>query len=114
LVIISLILFWRGHNAPGGGFIAALLGSAVVALVYLSSARDQVVGPARLPMILIGGGVSVAILTGLWGVIAKGSFLAPISGYVGDLYLTSALLFDLGVYAAVLGLVMEAFNLLGA
>jgi multicomponent Na+:H+ antiporter subunit A len=44
----------------------------------------------------------------------EGSFLAPISGDVGPLYLTSALLFDLGVYAAVLGLVMEAFNLLGA
>ncbi len=114
IVLISLILFWRGHNSPGGGFIAALLGSAVVALVYLASARDQAVGPARLPMVLIGGGVALAILTGLWGLLVEGSFLAPISGDVGSLYLTSALLFDLGVYAAVLGLVMEAFNLLGA
>ncbi|MFK5634480.1 DUF4040 family protein [Ornithinimicrobium sp. LYQ103] len=114
LVIISLILFWRGHNSPGGGFIAALVGSTVVALIYLASARDQAVGPARLPMILIGAGISLAVLTGLWGVAAEGSFLAPISGDVGSLYLTSALLFDLGVYAAVLGLVMEAFNLLGA
>jgi multicomponent Na+:H+ antiporter subunit A len=114
LVLISAILFWRGHNAPGGGFIAALVGSTVVALVYLASARDHAVGPARLPMVLIGSGISLAVLTGLWGVAAEGSFLAPISGDVGGLYLTSALLFDLGVYSAVLGLVMEAFNLLGA
>ncbi len=114
LLVISAILFWRGHNSPGGGFIAALVGATVVALVYLSSARDQQVGPARVPMVLIGGGVTVAILTGLWGLAVEGSFLAPISGDVGPLYLTSALLFDLGVYAAVLGLVMEAFNLLGA
>jgi multicomponent Na+:H+ antiporter subunit A len=114
LVIISLLLFWRGHNAPGGGFIAALVGSAIVALVYLSSARDQQVGPARLPMILIGSGITLAILTGIFGLVVDGSFLAPVSRDVGWTYLTSALLFDLGVYAAVLGLVMEAFNLLGA
>lgn len=114
LLIISAILFWRGHNSPGGGFIAALVGSTIVALVYLSSARDQQVGPVRAPMVLIGSGVTVAILTGLGGLVAEGSFLAPVSRDVGWTYLTSALLFDLGVYAAVLGLVMEAFNLLGA
>ncbi|WP_122263577.1 DUF4040 family protein [Ornithinimicrobium cerasi] len=114
LVLISFILFWRGHNSPGGGFIAALVGSAIVALFYLASARDQQVGPARAPMILIGSGVALAILTGLGGLVVEGSFLAPVSRDVGWTYLTSALLFDLGVYAAVLGLVMEAFNLLGA
>ena len=47
LALISAILFWRGHNAPGGGFIAALVGSSIVALVYLSAAKDHQVGPQR-------------------------------------------------------------------
>ncbi|MGB7450293.1 MAG: DUF4040 family protein [Ornithinimicrobium sp.] len=114
LAVISVILFWRGHNAPGGGFIAALVGSAIVALMYLSSSRDQPVGPPRAPTALIAGGVLLALATGVWGLVAKGSFLEPLHGKFLGQKLTSAIVFDLGVYAAVLGLVMVAFNLLGA
>lgn len=114
LVIISAIVFWRGHNSPGGGFIAALIGSSVVALMYLSNATDRQIGPARAPMLLIGGGVIVAALTGVLGMVLAGSFLEPIAGYVLGIKLTTSMLFDVGVYLAVLGLVMAAFNLLGA
>lgn len=114
LVAISAIVFWRGHNSPGGGFIAALIGAAVVALMYLSSATDRNIGHPRAPMLLIGGGVIIAVLTGLIGLVAAGSFLEPIAGYVLGIKLTTSLLFDVGVYFAVLGLVMAAFNLLGA
>ncbi|MGB3259045.1 MAG: DUF4040 family protein [Ornithinimicrobium sp.] len=114
LVVISAILFWRGHNSPGGGFIAALVGSAVVALIYLASSRDHPVGPPKAPVTLIAVGVLLALGTGIWGLIAKGSFLEPLHGeFLGQKW-TSAMIFDLGVYAAVLGLVMAAFNLLGA
>ncbi|MGB3829667.1 MAG: DUF4040 family protein [Ornithinimicrobium sp.] len=114
LVVISAILFWRGHNAPGGGFIAALVGSAVVALIYLASSRDHPVGPPKAPVVLIALGVLLALGTGVWGLLAKGSFLEPITGkFLGE-KLNSAMIFDLGVYVAVLGLVMAAFNLLGA
>jgi multicomponent Na+:H+ antiporter subunit A len=113
LALTSALLFWRGHNEPGGGFIAALVGSSIVALVYLSTAKDRQVGPPRLPVALIGGGILIAIGTGIWGLVAAGSFLEPLSGYWLGQSLTSAIVFDLGVYAAVLGLVMVAFNLLG-
>lgn len=114
LAVISAILFLRGHNSPGGGFIAALVGSSVVALIYLSSARDHQVGPPRLPVRLIGIGVLLALGTGLWGLLAKGSFLEPLNGELLGQKVNSAMVFDLGVYCAVLGLVMAAFNLLGA
>ena len=113
LMVISAAIFWRGHNAPGGGFIAALVGSAIVGLVYLSTSRDRQIGPPRLPLYLIGGGVVVAVGTGLWGLLAAGSFLEPLHGHVGSTHLSSSMLFDVGVYTAVLGLVMVAFNLLG-
>ncbi|MGB3686633.1 MAG: DUF4040 family protein [Ornithinimicrobium sp.] len=114
LAAISAILFLRGHNAPGGGFIAALVGSAIVALIYLASSKDHPVGAPRAPVALIAAGILTALLAGLWGLLAKGSFLQPIHGEILGYKWTSAILFDLGVYAAVLGLVMAAFNLLGA
>lgn len=114
LAAISAILFLRGHNSPGGGFIAALVGSSIVALIYLASNRDHQIGRPRLPVFLIGVGILLALGTGFWGLIAKGSFLQPLHGYAFGQNLSSAMVFDLGVYSAVLGLVMAAFNLLGA
>lgn len=114
LGVISAILFLRGHTSPGGGFIAALVGSAIVALVYLSAAKDHQVGPPRLPVFLIAVGILLAIGTGIVGLLAAGSFLEPLHGYVWGQSVSTAMVFDLGVYSAVLGLVMAAFNLLGA
>lgn len=113
LLLVSALLFWRGHNEPGGGFIAALVASIAVALHYLAQATDVSVGPPSLPRALIGGGVLVALGTGLVGLTA-GSFLEPLSGYVLGTKLSSSLVFDLGVYSAVLGLVVVTFGLLGA
>ncbi|MFC0582961.1 DUF4040 family protein [Micrococcoides hystricis] len=113
LTILSAIIFWRGHNEPGGGFIAALVGSAVVGLLYLSTSTDRQIGPPRLPVYLIGAGVGIAVLTGFWGLLGAGSFLEPIGTYFLGQHLSTALVFDLGVYLAVLGLMMVAFNLLG-
>ncbi|WP_168582905.1 DUF4040 family protein [Gephyromycinifex aptenodytis] len=113
LILVSAVLFWRGHSAPGGGFIAALVASSIVGLMYLSTSRDRQMGPPRLPLFLIGGGIMLAILTGLGGLVLRGSFLEPIHGHVGHVHLTSAMIFDAGVYIAVLGLIMVAFNLLG-
>lgn len=113
LSVMSLLIFLRGHNNPGGGFIAALVAAAIVGLAYVSSPVDRMVGPPRLPLRLIAGGIGVAIVTGIWGLLAKGSFLEPLHGYVGPIHVSSSMLFDVGVYTAVLGMIMITFNLLG-
>lgn len=113
LMLLSAVIFLRGHNEPGGGFIAALVGSAIVGLVYLSTSTDRQIGPPRLPLFFIGGGVLTATLTGLWGLAAAGSFLQPLHAHLGAIQVSSSMIFDAGVYAAVLGLVMVTFNLLG-
>ncbi len=113
LVLLSLVIFLRGHNEPGGGFIAALVGSAIIGLIYLSTSSDRQIGPPRLPLYLIGGGVLTAVMTGLWGLVARGSFLEPLYGHVGGVHVSSSMVFDAGVYAAVLGLIMVTFNVLG-
>ena len=114
LALLSLMLFLRGHDAPGGGFIAALVGSAIVALLYLSTSRDRQIGPpSRLPLLLIGGGVLVALGSGVLGFLHEG-FLEPLHGYLLGQHVSTSMIFDLGVYLAVLGLVMVTVNLLGA
>jgi multicomponent Na+:H+ antiporter subunit A len=113
LALLALLIFIRGHNAPGGGFIAALVGAAAVGLSYLSTSKDRQIGPPRLPLRLIGAGILVAIATGAWGLAVAGGFLEPLHAEPFGVHLTSSMLFDVGVYGAVLGLVMTAFNLLG-
>ncbi len=112
LGVLSAAIFWRGHNEPGGGFIAALVGSAAVALVFLSRSDHRTVGSPRVHLALIGGGVLTALATGLLG-FADSSFLQPLYGYVAGTKLSTSLLFDVGVYAAVLGLVLVAIDRLG-
>ena len=113
LVVISAVLFWRGHNAPGGGFIAALVAACAVAYVYMAKAADGPVSRPMIPVVLIGGGVLVATATGLLGYL-RGEFLQPLYWELLGTKVGSSLVFDVGVYAAVLGVVMVAFNLLGA
>ncbi|EYR63629.1 cation:proton antiporter [Actinotalea ferrariae CF5-4] len=111
VVVASVVLLWRGHNEPGGGFIAALMGGLAVALVQLPRGLH-----GRTPLRaepLLASGVAVAVGAGLLGML-DGSFLRPIRGAVevGGFYqsLTTSLIFDVGVYLTVLGLVVAAID----
>ncbi|MFW2513449.1 DUF4040 family protein [Demequina sp. SO4-13] len=112
IVVLSVFLLLRGHQEPGGGFIAALVGGAGFALIYLMSPTDDVRRIRLHYLALIGAGVVVGTGTGLLGLL-EGSFLAPLSVDILGYKLTSALVFDVGVYLAVIGVVLAAFNLLG-
>ncbi|MCD2262746.1 DUF4040 domain-containing protein [Dietzia aurantiaca] len=113
LAVVSVLLLWRGHNEPGGGFIAALVASCAFALYYLSRESDSPVSKPSTPVTFIGGGLILAGLTGVGG-YALGEFLEPAHWYILGQHISSALFFDLGVFFGVLGLVMTAFNTLGA
>jgi multicomponent Na+:H+ antiporter subunit A len=110
---VSALLFWRGHNEPGGGFNAALVGSAVVGLMYLSTSKDRQIGPPRMPLYFIGGGVMLATATGLWNMAATGTYMEPQHVEVLGQHLSTAMVFDAGVYLAVLGLILVSVNVLG-
>ena len=112
IVALSILLFFRGHNEAGGGFVAALIASAGFALVYLSAPSNAEAKIRLTYMALIGGGITIAVATGLLGFI-EGSFLKPLDTHILGMHLSTALLFDLGVYLAVIGMILAAFNLLG-
>lgn len=112
MLLGSAYLLLRGHNAPGGGFIGALVGASAFTLAYLAAPSDDQ-GRPRLPYLRIAGaGIVVAVLTGFVGYL-DGSFLRPLDGYVLGVHVTTALIFDVGVYLGVLGVILAALGLLG-
>lgn len=117
IVVLSLYLLLRGHYEPGGGFISALVGATGFALFYLGASADRL-APVRWPYRgLFASGIIVAVLTGVAG-MAVGSFLRPIRFDIplpwgGEYAFTSALIFDLGVYFAVVAMVIAVLNELG-
>lgn len=112
VIAMSALLFFRGHYETGGGFVAALVGGAGLALYFLAAPSDPA---GRIKMSyswLIGLGIVVGAVTGLFGFL-HGSFLAPFDINLGFTTIPSTLIFDFGVYLAVIGVVVAAINLLG-
>ncbi|MGP9722683.1 DUF4040 family protein [Corynebacterium sp. AOP40-9SA-29] len=112
LVAYSAVTLYRGHQAPGGGFLAALMLALGLVFWYLVQPNAKKIGKTDLGYQLVGGGIVLALVTGLFGFF-EGSFLAPIHFYIGSEHFSSSLFFDGGVYLAVIGIVVIVLNSLG-
>ena len=121
-LLVSVYIFLRGHNEPGGGFVAGLVTS--VALVLLQVAYGQRWVMERLPFSavrLAGAGVLIAGVTGLASWFLGYPFLTSTFGHfniplVGEVELASAMAFDFGVYCTVVGgtlLILSSVGRLG-
>jgi multicomponent K+:H+ antiporter subunit A len=118
-LLVAVYLFLRGHNLPGGGFIAALVAGTALILQYLSdgSAMAQARTGWRYRT-LIGIGILIAALTGTGSLVLGYPFLTSSFTYVslpviGTFELATAMLFDLGVFVTVLATVMLILAYLG-
>lgn len=112
LALLSLLIFMRGHTVPGGGFIAALVAGAIFMVMYLNKGKDLPVVARKAPMYLTGVGMLMAVGTGFLG-LTQGSFLYAIHGELLGQHLTTSMIFDGGIYLAVLGMVTQAINSMG-
>lgn len=110
ILAFSLVVFWRGHNEPGGGFIGGLL--AVSATLLLANTHGVAEARKRLPLgshvRLAAAGVLCAAASGVAGLLAGNSFMHHIWWDVllpggSTLALSTVQLFDLGVYLCVWG-----------
>lgn len=119
ILLVSLFLVARGHNAPGGGFIGGLVAGAAFALRHLSGRRSAADLCGRLrPAALLGLGAAVATGTALAPLLSGGALLEsavwsadwPV---VGAFKLVSAAVFDVGVYLAVIGFVLTVLVVMG-
>ena len=118
-LLFSAFLLFAGHNAPGGGFVGGLVAASALVLRYVAGGAPQVDAVATVhEMTLLGSGLLVAALTGLWGFVAGGYFLYSdkvevVVPVLGTLKATSALPFDVGVYLVVVGLGLALLRSLG-
>lgn len=108
-LMVSAYIFLRGHNLPGGGFIAGLITAVALTLQYMAGglvwAQERMLTHFRP---LIGGGILIATGTGLASWLFGYPFLTSTFGHlhwpiIGEFELASAMLFDLGVYTTVVG-----------
>lgn len=109
---LSVWFFLRGHYHPGGGFIGALVAGAAVTLIFLAAPRDNVPRLARDYLMLVGVGIVLAVSMGLVGLL-DGAFLRPLYVEVFGVQLSTGLVFDVGVYLTVLGLILGTLSKLG-
>ena len=114
LVALGVHYFLRGHNAPGGGFIAGLIVAVAALLTRMASQKGLLL---VRPRVLMPVGLLVAAVTGIVPLLFGVPFLTGWHGVVdipliGPLELSTALPFDAGVFLVVIGSTLTIIDLL--
>jgi multicomponent Na+:H+ antiporter subunit B len=111
LLLFAVFLLMRGHNQPGGGFVGGLVVAASFILYSIAfgvgaSRRALLVRPATL----LGVGPLIALVSGLPGLVAGQPFMTAMWTTVTTgstvLHVGTPLVFDIGVFLAVVGVVL--------
>ena len=121
ILLVSLYITFRGHNAPGGGFAGEGSSPASPSPTwFLAGGSPRLRRGRSLPTSgLVGVGLLLAVGTGLVPLLFGSEFLdgsiahqeVPI---IGEVELVSAAAFDIGVYLLVIGVVLSFLTHLGA
>jgi len=108
-IMVSVYIFFRGHNLPGGGFIAGLITAVAIILQYIAQGVDWVKERMNVEyQRVVAIGLLIALFTGVASWAFGKPFLTSWFDYfdiplLGEIELASAIAFDLGVYITVVG-----------
>jgi multicomponent K+:H+ antiporter subunit A len=109
ILTFALYLLMRGHDLPGGGFAGGVTASIAILLLYMAKGTRAVEASLDIqPVRWISAGLLCAAATGLAAWLFGYPFLTSHARYlavplIGNIPLASALLFDIGVFAVVVG-----------
>ncbi len=112
IIVVALYMFMRGHNLPGGGFIAGLIMACALTAQYMLGGTLWMEQQFRLRLLYwMGGGLLLALLTGMGAWILGYPLLTTYTAHwhlplLGEVHVPTAFLFDLGVFATVVGTTM--------
>ena len=112
LLLFSVFLLLRGHNAPGGGFAGGLVAAAAYALYAIATDAPETRRALRFePRSFIGFGLLLALCSGLPSLLTGQPYMTGRWGYVNvpqffKIELGTPLFFDIGVYLVVLGVTL--------
>ncbi|SFB23364.1 multicomponent Na+:H+ antiporter subunit B [Amycolatopsis marina] len=120
VLVVSIYLLFAGHHDAGGGFSGGLVAGLAFVLRYVAGGSEELAAAVRIsPPVVMGAGLSLAVLTALTPVAFGGPVLSseiwtahpPL---LGELELPSSVVFDAGIYLLVTGAVLELLRTLGA
>ncbi|MBX3386366.1 MAG: Na+/H+ antiporter subunit B [Phycisphaeraceae bacterium] len=112
LLVISVVVLFQGHNLPGGGFIAGLIGASGLALHGMAFGPKSTREALRInPATVMGVGLAAALGSGLFAVFMGLPLLTGIwfnleVPGLKTIKVGTPVIFDIGVYLVVLGVVM--------
>ena len=112
LLLFSLLLVWRGHNEPGGGFSGGLVAAAAFALYSIAGDAAATRQLLRFdPHVFVGSGLLLAIASAVFPLLLGLPFLTARwfelnLGGLGAIKLGTPLVFDVGVYLVVIGVTL--------
>ena len=120
IMLWSVYLLLAGHNMPGGGFAAGLIGGLGVALRYLAGRGAELrMALPVMPAALLGTGMFIAAGSALIPMLFGSPALRTWDAYLqlpflGEVHIVTSLLFDVGVYLVVLGLMLDILRSFGS
>ena len=118
-LLVSFYIFLRGHNMPGGGFIAGLVTAVAFILQYIAHGSNWIAERLTINYRkIIASGIAIALLTGVGSWFFGRPFMTTWFEYfdipfIGEIELASALVFDIGVYITVVGSTLMILASLG-
>ncbi|MGW0811254.1 hydrogen gas-evolving membrane-bound hydrogenase subunit E, partial [Nonomuraea sp. NPDC002799] len=120
VLLLSVFLLFIGHSGVGGGFAGGIVAGLAITVRYLAGGRDELA--TALPVhagVLMGIGLTLSTGTALIGLLFGGAALDMLATdvsvpLVGHVHVSTGLLFDLGVYVSVVGMVQDVLRSLGA
>ncbi|MFI5043873.1 MAG: MnhB domain-containing protein [Acidimicrobiales bacterium] len=112
LLLVSLYVTFRGHNAPGGGFAGGLVMGTAIILRYLAEGHPGIRSSRLDPVVLIAAGLGLALITSTAPLVFGSQFMdsklidldVPL---IGEIHFVTAGFFDIGVHVLVVGVVMS-------
>ena len=120
VLVLSVYLLFVGHSGVGGGFAGGIVAGLAITVRYLAGGRNELA--AAVPVhagVLMGVGLTLSAGTALIGLLFGDAAMDMLATdvsvpLVGHLHLSTGLLFDLGVYVSVIGMVQDLLRALGA
>lgn len=120
MLVFSLYLLLVGHYSPGGGFAAGLVAGLAFVLRYIAGGSVGFATAVRVrPPVVIGSGLTVAVLTALAPLLVGSPVLSSAKlavdiPLIGPVSVQTSLFLDVGVYLLIIGVVVDLLRSLGA
>ena len=114
MMLFSIFVLLRGHNAPGGGFIGGLIAASAIAIFGIASGVSAVRRAIHFhPMSIAGAGLLLSTLSGFISIFAQVPFMTahwiyPVI-YGVEVPISTVTTFDIGVYLVVFGAISSIF-----